>query len=110
MKQRPEHAQDCPACDKGWTASGILCMRCTDAVIEFDAGLYPAFMKHRAEHARLVAHDAGGLAIMELAQAEACLEAYFRGVIVGTARVLSEARTQQHAAWQQQKKNRRTKP
>lgn len=104
MSQRPEHAQDCPGCDTGWTASGILCKRCTDAVNAFNAGLYPAFMGHRAEYARLVANDSGGLVDMELAANEAGREAYFRGVIIGTAIVLTAQRNERHAAWMEKKK------
>lgn len=109
MKSRPAHADDCPGCDTGWTASGILCMRCTDAVNFFNAGLFPAFMKHRAEYARIVANDSGGLVDIELASLEACREVYFRGVIIGTAIVLTAQRNERHAAWIEKKKKRRAK-
>lgn len=72
--KRPEHAADCPGCD-GWIAGAtILCSRCTGRVQQFKPELYPYWLSLRA--------------VMNHSTADACAEAFTRGYIIGTAKVL----------------------
>lgn len=109
MSKRPEHATDCPGCDTGWTASGLLCPLCESTVNTAQPDLYLKWMDHRAKHAELLNDDDGGPNHYDLTHAEACLEAFYRGVIIGTARVLSAARAAEQAAWKERKAQRRTR-
>ena len=99
MKKRPEHATNCPGCETGWTASGLLCPLCESAVNTGQPDLYPKWMGHRARHSELLNDDDGNPAHLDLVHAETCAEHFFRGVIIGTARVLSAARNAQRASW-----------
>lgn len=107
MSKRPEHAQDCPGCDTGWTVGDLLCPLCMNAVNTGQPDLYPKWTSHRANHLELLGDDDGHPSHLGLVNAEACLEHFYRGVIIGTARVLSAVRAAQHAAW---KKKRSVKP
>jgi len=82
MKQRPEHAADCPGCDTGWVFGDLLCPRCTNNVNTAQPDYYPSWLSARAElystHPTVPSGPEGWAAI----------EAYRRGLIVGTARAM----------------------
>lgn len=99
MSQRPEHATDCPGCDTGWCVSALLCPMCTNAVTTSNPELYDRYLSAWAEKARFPGH------IEAIAT-----EAYRRGLVVGTARVLNAQRIAQRDAWRQKKLARRKRP
>ncbi len=93
MTPRPDHAIDCQAC-AGWTTDELLCPRCSKAVHRHDKGLWPLWLKARATYVQLVKDDDGSLYHKDFVNSAACVEAFQRGFIVGTARVLNGRRTQ----------------
>lgn len=103
MSKRPEHATDCPGCETGWTASGLLCSLCESAVNTGQPDLFPEWMKRRARHTALLQDNDVKPVNPYLINSEACAEHFYRGVIIGTARVLSAARAAQHASWRRKK-------
>lgn len=113
MSTRPAHAKDCPGCDTGWTVGELLCPLCTTTVHTSQPELYDRWLSARARYNEMVNNDDGGPSHYDLMNAEACIEAYYRGFIVGTARVLSAQRAAQHEEWKrrkQQRQQRRTRP
>ena len=100
MSKRPEHATDCPGCDTGWTASGLLCKQCENAVNTSNPILYPQWLEAR-HFLDAVGTDAPSRPSGP--EGWAAIEAFRRGLIVGTARVLSSARAAQHAIWGKKK-------
>ena len=106
MSARPDHAQDCPGCDSGWTVGDLLCPLCAAAVNTSNPELYPTWLAARSalwgDVEKMPPSGPHGWV---------AIEAYRRGFIVGMARMLSTARAQQHEAWQAAKtraKERRT--
>jgi hypothetical protein len=99
---RPSHAADCPGCKTGWTTGELLCRLCAYAVHEKDATLFGSWLRARAAlHAEapppLPPGDDGWAAI----------EAFRRGLLVGTAQILSREREAVRARIAEQRAKRR---
>ncbi len=77
MKRRPEHATDCPGCDIGWVTGELLCPRCAEKVQAARPTFYTTWLHARAA---MVAAPQDTVAT--------AMEAYHRGLIVGTAMAL----------------------
>ena len=78
MKRRPDQASDCPGCNVGWVIGDLLCPRCADKVQNAQPDFYPQWLKSRAAAVHGDKTDT----------VSAALEAYHRGLIVGTAILL----------------------
>jgi|GEM_PF-2351789 len=97
--KRPAEAADCLGCPTGWTMGDLLCKRCANAVHAVQPTLYDRWITVRSA-----------------AQTDpemVATEAYRRGLIVGTAQLISKQREAQQEAWRARKastpnKNRRT--
>lgn len=94
MKKRPEHATDCPGCKTGWVTGELLCPRCARNVQVSQPILYDAWMSARAalygDPDKMPPSGPEGWV---------AIEAYRRGLIVGTALVISSAIGKQLATW-----------
>jgi len=77
VKSRPAHADDCPGCDTGWVWGDLLCPRCASAVQKAQPSFYTGWLAARA-----------ALELRKEDTAAIGLEAFQRGLIVGTARLL----------------------
>lgn len=87
MKKRPDHASDCQACD-GWTTEDLLCPRCQKAVHRYDATLIPKWMTARASYVEQAKAKDDGIYHRNLLTSTNCMEHFWRGIIIGSARVL----------------------
>ena len=87
MNNSPLDANDCPGCDAGWVMAELLCPRCDSRVQRHCPDLVSDWLEARVD---AFGGKAGKLEMLPARAAFDLIasEAFYRGVLVGTARVL----------------------
>lgn len=80
--KRPETATDCPGCPTGWVMADLLCPMCTKRVYASDPDLYYTWTRTRSHMCNQPAE-----------KGRVAAEAFWRGVIVGTAKATYKPRS-----------------
>lgn len=100
--KRPEHAADCPGCKTGWVVYSLLCGICTKAVQAKRPSIFDSWReaKEALQKSEPPPAPPGGYGW-------AAVEAFRRGVIVGTALLLSEQREAESIQWNAKRAQRK---